>query len=108
MPRGDYLGELELLVLSAVHWLGDDAYGMTIRREIERRTERQASIGAIYSALARLRTKGLVRFQLSDPLPMQGGRARRYVLLTPAGSKALRAATAALARMLDLRLATRT
>jgi PadR family transcriptional regulator, regulatory protein PadR len=104
MPKGDYLGELELLVLSAVHRLGDDAYGMTVRREIEHRTGRDASIGAVYSALERLEGKGLLRARLSDPLPIQGGRARKHVQLTPAGLTALRTTTAALARMLDLGL----
>ena len=74
MPKGQYLGELELLVLSAVSLLEDDAYGVTIRREIDRRTGREAPMGVIYSALARLNQKGYVAFSLSDPLPMRGGR----------------------------------
>ena len=47
MPRGDLLGSLEQLVLLALVRLGDDAYGMTVRREIEARTGRDLSIGAI-------------------------------------------------------------
>jgi PadR family transcriptional regulator PadR len=104
MPKGEYLGELELLVLSAVGRLGDDAYGVTIRGEIDRRTGRDAPLGVVYSALARLSRKGYVTFRLSDPLPVRGGRARKYVHLTPAGGRALRASTEAIARMLDLRL----
>ena len=82
MPKGQYLGELELLVLSAVSLLEDDAYGVTIRREIDRRTGREAPMGVIYSALARLQQKGYVAFSLSDPLSIRGGRARKHVRLT--------------------------
>jgi PadR family transcriptional regulator, regulatory protein PadR len=102
MAKGEYLGELELLVLSAVKHLGGDAYGMTIRQEIERRTGRDASIGAVYSTLGRLELKGFVSFHLTDPLPVQGGRARKVARLTAAGSRALRTTTDALARMLEL------
>ena len=103
MPKGEYLGELELLVLSAIEQL-DDAYGMTIRQEIARRTGRDAPVGVIYSALARLEQKGYVAFRLSDPLPVRGGRARKHVRLTAAGRHALQASTAAIAKMLNLQL----
>jgi DNA-binding PadR family transcriptional regulator len=106
MPKGQYLGELELLVLSAINLLGEDAYGVTIRREIESRTGRDAPMGVIYSALARLHQKGLVSFSLSDPLPVRGGRARKRVRLTAAGTRELRTSTEGLARMLNLRLRT--
>jgi len=106
MPKGQYLGELELLVLSAVSLLEDDAYGVTIRREIDRRTGREAPMGVIYSALARLQQKGYVAFSLSDPLPIRGGRARKNVRLTAAGTRALRTSTEGLAKMLNLRLRT--
>lgn len=102
MPKGEYLGELELIVLAAVSQLGDGAYGTTIRQEIDRRTGRDAPVGVIYSALARLEQKGLVSFRISDPLPVRGGRARKYVHLTAAGSRALKTSTTALARMLNL------
>lgn len=106
MPKGEYLGELELLVLSAISLLGDDAYGVTIRREIQTRTGRDAPMGVIYSALARLEQKGFVAFSLSDPLPVRGGRARKYARLTPAGARTLRTSTEGLAKMLNLRLRT--
>ena len=40
MAKGHYLAEFELYVMSAVARLGDNAYGMTIRREIEERCRR--------------------------------------------------------------------
>jgi PadR family transcriptional regulator PadR len=100
MAKGDFVGEFELYVMLALAHLGDDAYGVTIRREIEARTGRTVAIGAVYATLARLEEKGLVRFRVSDPQPVQGGRARKYFSLTGAGSRALRHSTAMLARMM--------
>jgi DNA-binding PadR family transcriptional regulator len=100
MAKGNFVGEFELYVMLALAHLGDDAYGVTIRREIEARTGRMVAIGAVYATLARLEEKGLVRFRVSDPQPVQGGRARKYFSLTGAGSRALRHSTAMLARMM--------
>ena len=100
MAKGDFLGEFELYVMLALAHQGEDAYGVTIRREIEARTGRTVAIGAIYATLARLEEKGLVRFRVSDPQPVQGGRARKYFSLTAAGARALRHSTAMLARMM--------
>ena len=101
MPKGDSLGEFEVLILAAVQRLGDDAYAVTIRRELAQRARRSASLGAVHAALDRLADKGFVVFRFSDPLPIPGGRARKYSRVTPAGMRALRRSVAALARMLD-------
>ena len=101
MPKGDFLGEFEVLILAALQRLGDDAYAVTIKHEIERRARRPASLGAIHAALGRLADKGFVAFRISDPLPIPGGRARKYARITAAGMRALRTSTGALARMID-------
>lgn len=101
MAKGAYLGEFELLVLAALEHLGDDAYGVTIREEIERRTGRGSSIGAVYATLGRLGDKGYITFWISDPTPVPGGRARKHARITPTGRRALRAASIAIGRMLD-------
>ena len=85
-----FLGEIELFVLGAAARLGDNAYGASIRREIAARTGRDVAIGSIYATLGRLYDKDFVHFELSDPEPVQGGRARRMVRLTAAGNRALR------------------
>lgn len=100
MAKGDFVGEFELYVLLALAHLGDEAYGVTIRREIEGRTGREIAIGAVYATLARLEDKGLVRFRVSEPQPVQGGRARKYFMLTAPGQRALRHSTSMLARMM--------
>ena len=100
MPKGKYLGEFELYVMSALALLGDEAYGVTIRREIENRSGRRVAIGAVYATLARLADKGLVSFRVSDPLPVQGGRSRKHARLTAAGKRALTASMEMLGRMI--------
>ena len=101
MAKGEFLGEFELYVMLALAQLGEDAYGMTIRQEIAHRTGRDVAIGAVYATLARLEGKGLVRHTLSDPLPFQGGRARKHCTLTAAGDRALAHTTRMLARMMQ-------
>ena len=78
---------------------GPDAYGATIRREIETRTDRELSISAVYTTLQRLEQKGLVRSRMGEPLPERGGRRRKYVELLPAGARALKVAYNAFAGM---------
>jgi PadR family transcriptional regulator PadR len=94
----DSLGEFEQLVLLAVAHL-DDAYGVTIRREIERRTERAVAVGALYTALDRLERKGYLRSTMSDPTPERGGRSKRHYWLKPAGATALQRSREVLDRM---------
>jgi PadR family transcriptional regulator len=101
MPKGDFVGEFELYVMLALEHLAPESYGVAVRQEIERRTGRDVAIGAVYATLGRLQDKGLVRFSLSDPQPVRGGRGRKHFSLTPAGRRALHHSTTMLARMLD-------
>ena len=89
MARTETLGEFEQAVLLAIVHIGADAYGVTIRREIEDRTRRTIAVGALYTALDRLERKGLVRSSNSDPTPQRGGRSKRHFTLTAAGAAAL-------------------
>jgi DNA-binding PadR family transcriptional regulator len=100
MAKGDWLGEFELCVLLAVAQLGDEAYGMRVRQQIEARTGRGVAIGAVYATLARLEEQALVSARLGDPQPVRGGRARKCFRLTPAGDRALAAASGMLKRMM--------
>ncbi len=100
MAKGDFLGEFEIYVMLTLAQLGPEAYGVAIRQEITRRTDREIAIGAVYATLARLEDKGLVRHALSDPQPVQGGRARKCFRLTAAGERSLGHATRMLTRMM--------
>jgi DNA-binding PadR family transcriptional regulator len=82
------LGEFEQLVLFVLLRLGPDAYGATIRREIESRTGRHLAISAVYVTLERLEGKGLVRSRIGEPTPERGGRRRKHYELLPAGRRA--------------------
>ena len=93
------LGEFEQLVLLAVLRLGDRAYAIPVRQEIETCAGRSAARGAVYVTLERLEQKGLLDSRLADGSPQRGERARRYYRLTPAGLAAVRAARSALLRM---------
>lgn len=85
-----HLGEFEQLILFALLRLGDTAYGVTVRREIEARTGRDVSQGAVYTALNRLADRGFVRSRIAETTPERGGRRRKYYRLEPAGARALR------------------
>jgi len=85
MSDRDYLGSFEHIVLLGLLRLLDQAYGVTVRKEIEARTGREVSIGAIYATLDRLEAKGYVKSQLSDPTPERGGRSKRFFRVTANG-----------------------
>jgi len=93
------LGAFEHLLLLALVRLGDDTYGVPIRTEIERRTGRLVSPGAIYTALDRLERRGLVRSHLDEPTPVRGGKRKRCYRLTPAGARAVRDAQHVMTQM---------
>lgn len=83
------LGDFEHLILLAVMRLGDEAYGMKVRREIANRTGRDVAIGAVYATLDRLTEKHLVKSTLGEPTAERGGRAKRTFQVTPAGLQAV-------------------
>ena len=95
------LGDLEQLILLAILRLGDEAYGVTIRAELAERAGRTVAPGAMYTALERLETKGLIASRMSDPTPQRGGRSKRQVTVTAAGMKALARSVRAYERLLD-------
>ena len=92
MPSAPSLGTLELSVLLAVVRLGDEAYGLGVRRDVSERLQHDYSVGAIYTTLQRLEDKKLVTSRSTEPLPVRGGRSRRQFRVTAAGARALREA----------------
>src|ERR1700750_2863257 len=84
------LGEFEYLLIAAAVRLGEDAYGAAIRQEIEQATKASCSIGALYTTIDRLETKGFLKTWMGDATPQRGGRAKRMVRVTPKGVKAAR------------------
>ena len=82
------IGEFEYLILSAATRLHEGAYGAAIRQEIEEATRHRCSIGALYTTLDRLETKGLIKTWMGDPTPQRGGRPKRMVRVTVTGIRA--------------------
>ncbi len=99
MSERDSLGEFEHLVLLAVARLQPEGYGTTLRREIEARTGRSVSVGALYATLDRLERKGWVSAEAGEPTPERGGRAKRHYQLAAAGSRVLAESRARLEAM---------
>jgi PadR family transcriptional regulator, regulatory protein PadR len=82
------LGEFEYLILTAATRLGDEAYGAAMRQEIEAATGRHCSIGALYTTLDRLETKGLIKTRMGEATPQRGGRRKCMVRVTGRGVQA--------------------
>lgn len=99
MNKREYLGEFELVVLLTLVHLEGRAYGMTLRLEIEERTGRAVSIGAVYTTLRRLERKGYVSSELGEPTASRGGRAKKFFRVEPAGLEALERSREMFARL---------
>src|SRR6202163_4180533 len=82
------LGEFEYLLITAAAGLGGQAYRAAVREEIEATTGRKCSIGALYTTIDRLETKGLLKTWMGNATPERGGRAKRMVRVTPKGVQA--------------------
>ncbi len=83
------LGTLEQHILLAILRKRGNAYGVSIAEELEARTNKRHSFGAIYTTLERLKTKGYVTSREGEPTAERGGRAKLYFDLTGKGQKAL-------------------
>ena len=86
------LTRTEEIILLAVHRLENNAYGVTIRQEVEALVGKSYSVGAIYVPLDRMVERGWLTTNTGLPTAVRGGRAKRFYELTPAGKQALLAA----------------
>lgn len=84
-----YLGEFEELVLLTIAVLGNEAYGVLIQKDIEQRSSRPISIGALHATIARLEEKGFLKSWVGGATKERGGRSKRYYEITQAGKKAV-------------------
>jgi DNA-binding PadR family transcriptional regulator len=84
------LGEFEYVLITSASTLGDKAYGALIREEIETTTRRACSVGALYATIDRLEDKGLLTTWMGEATAERGGRAKRMVRVTAAGTRAAR------------------
>ena len=84
-----YLGEFEELVLLVVGVLYEDAYAVSITKEIESQSDRSVNVSAVHKSLYRLEEKGMLKSYLGDPESKRGGKRKRLFSITPLGKKAL-------------------
>jgi len=87
--KGTQLGEFEELVLLTVAALNSEAYGISIKDEIEQRGHRKVSIGSLHSTITRLEEKGYLTSELGGSTKERGGRSKRFYTITKAGKLAL-------------------
>ncbi len=86
------LGEFEELVLLAVCILDKEAYGLSVKREVEKHSGRSILLGAVHITLYRLQDKGLLRSEMGGNTEKRGDRRKRLFTITDAGMRQLRAA----------------
>ncbi len=83
------IGEFEEVILLTVAILYENAYGISIKEDIESRLNRRVSVGAMRTALSRLEKKGLLNSEFGEATAMRGGKRKRFYQVTPYGKKAL-------------------
>ena len=83
------LGEFEEIVLLTVGVLYDEAYGIAIKKEIQKQLNRNVSVGAMQSALRRMEQKGYLKTREGESNQIRGGRPKRYFTITAYGKAAL-------------------
>ena len=83
------VGEFEEIVMLTVAVLYDNAYGISIKEDIEKRLERNVSVGAMRTALSRLEKKGFLESAFGEATAVRGGKRKRYFKVTPLGKKVL-------------------
>lgn len=83
------LGEFEEIVILTIGVLYGNAYGVSIRNEIESRLSRKVSMGALHTALVRLEDKGYIKSVDGEPTEERMGRPKKYFQITTLGRKAM-------------------
>jgi PadR family transcriptional regulator PadR len=84
------LGEFEELVLLTVAALQEDAYGVEIKHELERRLKTKLSVGSIQSALKRMEEKGFLTSEFGEATQRRGGKRKRIYAATPYAHRVLK------------------
>ncbi len=91
------IGELELLVILAILRQTEEPYANRVRRDLERNADRRVTRGALYRTLDRLRSKGMIEWEMEpSSIPERGGHPMRRLLVTREGLEAARASRSTL------------
>ena len=84
-----HLGEFEEIVILTIGVLYNEAYGVSIKKEIETRLSRGVSMGALHTALVRLEDKGYIKSSDGESTEERAGRPKKYFQITALGKKAM-------------------
>ena len=94
-----FLGEFEQCILLSILRLGENAYGSSVRELLSDVVNREVSIGALYTTLEGLETKGMVSSRVGEATAQRGGRAKKYFEVTAKGQQALKRSKQALEKL---------
>lgn len=84
-----FISRTEEYVLLSVWRLKDDAYAVTVRRDLIKTTGKTWAFGALFVILNRLEKKGFLESRRSEPTPKRGGKSKRYFTLSSQGAEIL-------------------
>ncbi|OGU55648.1 MAG: hypothetical protein A2V66_10240 [Ignavibacteria bacterium RBG_13_36_8] len=87
----EFITRLEEMLLIAIWKLKEEAYGVSINKQVSKLSDKNYTIGSLYFSLDQLYRKGLIDKSHGEPTPERGGRRKIYYSLTPEGEKALEA-----------------
>lgn len=85
-PKSKFISRTEEYVLLSVWRLKDNAYAVSVRRDLSEATGKTWAFGALFVILSRLEKKGLLVSRLSDPTPKRGGKSKRFYTLSNQGA----------------------
>jgi len=85
------LGEFEELVLLAVCILDGNAYGVSVKEEVEKHSGRAVLLGAVHITLYRLQDKGMLTSEMGGNTAKRGDRRKRLFRITDIGMRQLKA-----------------
>ena len=93
--RGEGMKELtkiEETVLIAVWHLGEEAYGVNIKRRLKEVTGKDPLYSTLYTTFEQLVRKGYLDKRFGEPTAVRGGKRKVYFNITKNGFEALKAA----------------
>lgn len=86
------LGEFQEIILLTILILEENAYGVSIQKEIAQRLKKEVSRGSLHTALSRLEEKGFITSEFGEASAKRGGRRKRFYQVTNTGKEALQKA----------------
>ena len=84
------LTKVEETIMIAIWRLKEDAYGVTIKRQIKNATGRDYLYNTLYTSLEQLVRKGFIMKRYGEPEPIRGGKRKIFFNLTKPGITALK------------------